>query len=86
MKGRGSKKTYIIIALLAIILVSVVYLSKQSGLREGMVEGKKREPFKGREALDAGCYSNSNYLGTGSGILDCRKNYPNEKNVTYKSK
>ena len=88
---KGSKKTFLIVALLIIITVSLVYLSKQDGLREGY-EGKKkskenmtkREPFRGREALAAGCYSDKTYLGTGNGLLDCRKNYPDEEKVIYR--
>ena len=92
-RGRGGIKTFLIVALLIIITVSLVYLSKQDGLREGY-EGKKkskenmtkREAFRMREALDAGCYSSDGkYLGTGKGIIDCQKNYP-EKNATYKSR
>ena len=95
MKGRGGRKTFLIVALLIIITVSLVYLSKQGNVREGykdkgkgVDESKKtqREAFRGREALDAGCYSSAGkYLGTGTGIIDCQKNYPG-KNATYKSR
>lgn len=82
---KGSKKTFLIVALSVILIVSLCYLSRQE-VREGMEnnEKKNREPFRGREALAAGCYSGDTYLGTGTGILDCRKNYPDEKGVTYR--
>jgi len=90
MKSKAGKKTFLIVVLSAILIVSLGYLSRQ-GVREGMEDNKednkekKREPFRGREALDAGCYSGTTYLGTGTGIIDCQQNYPGQS-ATYKSK
>jgi hypothetical protein len=89
MKGRGGRKTFLIVALLIIITVSLVYLSRQEvreGMKDNSNEKKKRETFRMREALNAGCYSSAGkYLGTGTGIVDCQKKYPG-KSATYKSR
>jgi len=46
MKNKVNKKTYIILAFFAILIISTVYLSKQGGLREGLTCTKGTQVLK----------------------------------------
>ena len=46
MKNKVGKKTYIMLALFAILIISTVYLSKQGGFREGFTCTKGDQVLK----------------------------------------